>query len=109
MQKNIFKGLPAQSDNEWTEELFKNQNIHIERIASYGIPSPDKFWYNQPTDEWVMLVSGEAELQFKEQASINLKTGDYVFIPAGKEHRVSYVSREPNCIWLAIHFKTGQL
>jgi cupin 2 domain-containing protein len=108
MVNNIFNGIQLQSDYEFVEEIFKNHNVWIERIASYGIPSPDKFWYDQSTDEWVMLLCGEAELQFKESPSINLKAGDYVFIPANQEHRVSYVSKEPNCIWLAIHFKTDK-
>lgn len=105
MQENIFKGLPSASEVELFEDIFKNENLSIERIASFGKASPEGFWYNQPDDEWVILLSGEAELQYKHQPSVNLKAGDYVFIPANQEHRVSYVSKEPNCIWLAIHIK----
>ncbi len=105
MPENIFKGLAKAADAEFFEEVFSNQNLRIERIVSYGYASPESFWYNQPDDEWVILLSGNAELQFKHQPSVKLNTGDYIFIPANEEHRVSYVSHEPQCIWLAIHIK----
>lgn len=102
---NILKNLPEHSDIEIFENIFVNEDVTIERIASYGNVSPHYFWYNQSEDEWVMLVSGEAEIEFKDKTFRKLKAGDYLYIPAYKEHRVSFVSKDPNCIWLAFHFK----
>ncbi|MFK7907206.1 MAG: cupin domain-containing protein [Chitinophagales bacterium] len=35
---------------------------------------------------------------------LQLKGGDSVFIEAGRKHRVIFTSKEPPCIWLAVHF-----
>lgn len=106
MVKNIFRNLPNNSDKELFENIFERKDIVIERIASYGNASPENFWYNQSNDEWVVLLCGEAEIEFKDNKTQKIVAGDYLFIPSHQEHRVSYVSKEPNCIWLAIHFNT---
>ena len=105
MINNIFENIKPTSNKELAEVLLQNENIIIERIVSYGFPTPDGFWYNQDKNEWVLLLSGEAEIEFKDGKLTQLKAGDYLFIPAHQQHRVSCTSKEPNCVWLAFHFQ----
>ncbi len=105
--KNIFSSLAQTSVNglelkELSEILLDHPNLTIERIVSNGQHSPQGFWYDQAKDEWVILLTGKAELEF-EDSVINLQAGDYIFIPAHHKHRVNSTSSNPNCIWLAIH------
>lgn len=104
---NLFdlpKVLPTAEQEEVFEDLFKNPNLKIERIVSNGQTTESGKWYEQETSEWVVLLQGQAKLQYEDSREIILKAGDYVLIPAMKKHRVSYTSTEPPCIWLAIHF-----
>lgn len=105
MRNNIFENILTNADNERIEVIANNENIVIERIISYGNITPDGYWYNQDKNEWVLLLCGEAKLEFRDKKTIDLKAGDYIMIKAHQEHRVVYTSKEPNCIWLAFHFK----
>ncbi len=101
--KNIFDIKEVLSSKEVIETILESKNIRIERIVSNGEISPKDFWYNQNNDEWVCLVQGTAIIEFEEEEEVKLKKGDNLFIPAYKKHRVSFVSKKPNCIWIAIH------
>jgi len=104
MKKNFFANIPEFSNNEIIEKIENNKSIVIERIVSYGFPSPADFWYNQSKDEWVILLDGFAEIEFKDGKTVELSKGDYILIPAYTEHKVKRCCKEPNCIWLAVHF-----
>ena len=93
------------AENERIEVIANNENIVIERIISYGNITPEGYWYNQDKNEWVLLLTGEAKLEFRDNKTVDLKAGDYIMIAAHQEHRVVYTSKEPNCVWLAFHFK----
>jgi cupin 2 domain-containing protein len=101
---NLFAALPSPHDGEAFEELLRCRNVRIERIVSSARPDPTL--YDQPQDEWVCLLQGEAELWVAGQ-SVHLKPGDHCFIPARTPHRVVRTSPEPPCIWLAIHIDPG--
>lgn len=103
--KNIFDIKKLISNKEVIEKLLETENIRVERIVSNGEISPKDFWYNQKNGEWVCLIQGTAIIEFEEEEKekVKLKAGDYLFIPAYKKHRVSSVSKNPNCIWIAIH------
>lgn len=94
------------ADSEVSEEifttLFEKAGVKIERIASHGQASPEGFWYDQPQDEWVLLVKGSAVLEIADQPPITLKAGDHVAIPAHVRHRVASTSAD--ALWLAVHF-----
>lgn len=77
--------------------------MRIERIISHGHASPEGFWYDQPLNEWVILLKGVARLQF-EDGMVEMKPGDYVNIPAHKNHRVDWTTPEELTIWLAVHY-----
>lgn len=83
-------------------EIF-NGKIRIEKILSSGHTTEEGKWYDQAEDEWVVLLSGIAILEFEDNSILEMKPGDYIFIPAYKKHRVTFTSKEPYCLWLAIH------
>jgi cupin 2 domain-containing protein len=105
MRNNIFENILTDAENERIEVIANNENIVIERIISYGNVTPEGYWYNQDKNEWVLLLTGEAKLEFRDNKTVDLKAGDYIMIAAHQEHRVVYTSKEPNCVWLAFHFK----
>lgn len=97
---NLFAGLPAPAAGEACEELLYRGTVRIERIASSAAPEP--VLYDQPQDEWVCLLQGEARLRLGEE-TLTLTAGDWLFIPAHLPHQVLATSAEPTCLWLAIH------
>jgi cupin 2 domain-containing protein len=104
---NLFADIPAAGarDEEFSEILAR-PGLKIERIVSHGHASPPGFWYDQPQNEWVIVLKGSARLRFEDEAGERaLAAGDYVFIPAGKRHRVEWTSAEEPTIWLAVHFE----
>lgn len=103
---NLFRDLPHLLEEEVVEVLLSAQDMRIERITSHGHASPADFWYDQPQDEWVILLKGAAKLQFREE-TLNLSPGDYVHIPAHCPHRVEWTTPDEESIWLAIHFGEG--
>ncbi len=97
---NLFSALPGLSQGEHVEELLRHRNVVIERIVSTD--SIETRIYNQPQDEWVALLQGEARLEL-DGKEVTLRQGESRFIPAHTPHRVIATSAEPRCIWLAIH------
>ena len=104
---NLFAGLPQSAQpEEIVTEILSRPGLRIERIVSTGQSSPPGFWYDQPWDEWVALLEGEARLRFEtEPSERDLKPGDHVFIPAHARHRVEETSAKPPAVWLAVHAK----
>jgi cupin 2 domain-containing protein len=70
----------------------------IERIVSSAEMTPKE--YVQSHDEWVVLLRGEAELEVSG-ASVSLKAGAHLFLPAGTPHTVKRASE--GALWLALH------
>lgn len=104
---NIFD-IPAdlRVDEEFFETLASAEGLRIERIISHGQTTPKGQWYDQGEDEWVILLQGEASLQWEDGSQSRLSAGDWVFIPAHRRHRVSNTTEKPPCVWLAIHITT---
>lgn len=103
--RNIFQieKLPHGS-LEIFETLCKGEGIHVERIISNGQTTPPDKWYDPLRNEWVVLLQGRASLELENGKIIHLSKGDHLLIPAGQKHRVSYTSKTPHCIWIAVHF-----
>lgn len=101
---NITDSLPLTLTEEQFQTLAQKGNVKIERILSYGQTTPTGEWYDQTQDEWVMLVRGEAKLEYDDGSQIDLKRGDYVMIPAHTKHRVAWTIENELTIWLAVHF-----
>jgi cupin 2 domain-containing protein len=102
---NLLSNVPADLPEELMTTLVASPHAKIERIVSKGHCSPDGFWYDQDQHEWVLLVQGEAGLQFEDTPEVmHLTPGRYVHIPAHCKHRVAWTSSQPEAIWLAVFY-----
>ena len=99
--QSLFPDLGSSGTEEIFTTLFEKAGVKIERIDSYGQASPEGFWYDQPQDEWVLLVKGSAILEIADQPPLTLKAGDHVLIPSHVRHRVARTSAD--ALWLAVH------
>jgi cupin 2 domain-containing protein len=105
---NIFADIPKPLPAELFETLLQTQSVRIERIVSKGHVTPEDAWYDQNWDEWVLLIQGAAALLFEDNAeTLELRGGDYVFIPAHRRHRVVWTDPRRETIWLAVHLASG--
>ena len=102
--ENIFADVPKTIGVEQFLTLFETEAVKIERIVSQSHSSPTGFWYDQPEDEWVIVLRGHAMLEFEGGESIEMKEGNHLIIASHIEHRVSRTG--PDTIWLAVHVKT---
>ena len=101
--RNIFRLPGSLPSEELVEALARGQGVLVERIVSTGQATPPGEWLAGERDEWVVLLTGEAELSYEDGARLRLGPGDDVLIPAGKRHRVESTSADPPCVWLAVH------
>jgi cupin 2 domain-containing protein len=100
----LFTPLPPGAPAELLTPLLAGRTFRVERIVSRGHASPPGFWYDQPEHEWVLLVAGQARLQFEGQPPVPLRPGDHLNIPARRRHRVDWTTPDEETIWLAIHY-----
>ena len=101
---NIFSKIPSDLSEEIFEDIIKTDTLKIERIISYGQISPQKGWYDSNQNEWVILLDGEAKLQFEDNKQIHLQKGDYINITAHSKHKVVWTKENATTIWLAIYY-----
>ncbi len=105
--QNILTDLDRKSDavaaGERFDEILRLGGVRIERIVSHGHASEPGFWYQQNWDEWVLIIRGEAVLEY-DTGSVAMNAGDHVLIEAGKRHRVQSTSPNEPTIWLAVHW-----
>jgi cupin 2 domain-containing protein len=94
----------ATSAAEEFRELLNRSGLRIERIVSTGQASPAGFWYDEPRAEWVVVLQGEAKLEFENEGELLLKAGDFVDIAPRRRHRVAWTDANGPTIWLAIHY-----
>ena len=101
---SLLGGLPSPQAEEQVERLIDGPGVRIERIVSTGQASPPGFWYDQPDDEFVVLLAGSARLRFETDGlTLDLEPGDWVEIPAHVRHRVEWTQADPPTVWLAVH------
>lgn len=101
---NFFSDIPQNLPEELFETIVQSDNVTIERIVSDGHTSPQGFWYDQDQNEFVIVLKGNAVLEFEDGTTQEMNEGDYQVIPAHKKHRVSYTDNSVQTIWLAAHF-----
>jgi cupin 2 domain-containing protein len=104
---NLYTDIAAAQpkDAEIFTTLLACPGVRIERIVSQGQASPPGFWYDQPQNEWVIVLAGGAGLRFEDEAGERvLGAGDYVFIAAHRRHRVEWSAATAPTVWLAVHF-----
>jgi cupin 2 domain-containing protein len=100
---NLFADVPPNLPDERCTTLLDAANVRIERIVSHGHASPEGFWYDQNQNEWVVVLKGAARLRFEDE-TIEMKSGDFIDIPAHKKHRVEWTTPDEPTIWLAVHY-----
>jgi len=101
---NIFADIPDNLETELFERLAGGGQVTIERIISRGHASPASGWYDQETSEWVIVLRGEARLSFEDRASVLLRAGDYLNLPAHRKHRVDWTAPDRETVWLTVHY-----
>ena len=102
---NIFAAIPGLVKDEIFEALLKAAHLKWERIISSGQATPAGKWYDQPTDEWVILLKGSAGLLFEGNKEIMVfHPGDYVHILAHQRHRVEWTDPDTPTVWLGLHY-----
>ncbi len=102
MKNNIMQDLEPSASEEILKTIYSNKNIKIERIVSNGQISPQGFWYDQEEYEFVLLVEGNAVIEF-ENYKVSLKKNDFIMIEPHKKHRITYTSKP--AYWLCVFFK----
>ena len=102
---NLLADIPTTLPEELVQTILGRPNLRIERIISQGHASPDGFWYDQETHEWVLLVRGAARLRIEGEEPLEMTAGAFVNIPAHKRHRVEWTDPNQPTIWLAIHYQ----
>lgn len=108
-KNNIFSPIPDSSSGEKFETLLESHGIKIERIISTGQATPPGEWYDQPDDEWVLLLSGSAGLLIEgDSEPLTLQSGDYLLLPARCRHRVEWTNSKEPTVWLACHINAEQ-
>ncbi len=104
MTANIFNDIPTVLPQELFTLLLENKNVRIERIVSENQRTPAGEWYDQLQNEWVIVLQGQAVVEYENMEQHNLNIGDFLFIPAHTPHRVSWTTAAQQTIWLAIHW-----
>lgn len=89
---------------ELSETLANSRNVRIERIVSQGHVSPPGFWYEQEEDEFVVVLKGAGRVAFADGSEAVLNPGDWLNIPAGVKHRVTYTSPDEATVWLGVFY-----
>ncbi len=102
-KNNIFANVPELIPIELFETIIQTKNIKIERIISKGQQSEQNFWYDQEQAEWVLVLKGEARIQFEDRF-VSLQAGDYINIEPHQKHRVDWTTPGEETIWLAIFY-----
>jgi cupin 2 domain-containing protein len=101
--ENIFRTTAGVLGKEDFLTLLESNGVKVERVVSHAARSPQEFWYDQAHAEWVMIVQGEATLEFESGQRVTMKEGDYLTIPPHARHRVHQTG--PETIWLVVHVK----
>lgn len=99
---NLLHPLPVDLSQEVFTELLRHDPVRIERIVSNGHASPADFWYDQDDHEWVLLLTGEADIELGNGERVHLTPGDALNLPARTRHRVAFTSRP--AVWLAVFY-----
>lgn len=103
--ENLFASLPEDLESEAFDILVRSDHVTVERIVSRGHSSPAAGWYDQASNEWVLVLKGEAVIAFEEGEEAVLGPGDHIDIPAHRRHRVKWTAPGAETVWLAVHYR----
>ena len=102
---NIFDLPELPLPEEMTTVLLEKGCVRIERIVSTGQTSD---WYDQTEAEYVVLLQGNAEIEYEKGIRVAMSKGDTVLIKPHERHRVSHTSNDPPCVWLCVFIETQE-
>ncbi len=106
--RHILSGIRAvdADRSEQFDTLLQTPGVQLERIVSPpGHASAEDDWFEQTRDEFVLVLQGRGALVLAGQdEEIVLNPGDYLHLPAGLRHRVSWTDAHHSTVWLALHF-----
>lgn len=106
---NLFAGVPAALPEEQCDVLLEAPGIRLERIVSRGHVTPSGEWYDQTTNEWVLVLRGSARLLLEgDPAPILMREGDHLLIPAHRRHRVEWTDPSQPTVWLTLHYSASR-
>ncbi len=97
----LDEGVPSELPQELVSVLASGPGVRIERIVSRGHVTFADEWYDQAEDEFVLIVTGAARLEF-EDFDLELRAGDWVDLPAHVRHRVAWTVADEDTVWLAV-------
>jgi len=107
---SVFDGLDEVvadgPGGERVDNLLAGADWWLERIVSRGDATPAGAWYDQETDEWVLVAKGAASLDVEVDGELSrwdLGPGDSCFLPARCRHRVVWTALDEPTVWLAVH------
>ena len=104
--ENLLDNLPARLSEELFMTILQANHVRVERIVSQGHTSPPGFWYDQEDNELVILLEGDATVQFEgDTEPVELWRGSFLNIPAHARHRVAWTDPAQKTVWLAIHYR----
>jgi len=104
---NLFSAVEL-GPLEHVDTLVERGDLTVERIVSMAHASAPDFWYDSPRDEWVVLLSGAAALEFEHGEALHeMRPGDYIRIEAHRRHRVAWTHPDQPSVWLAIHYRAA--
>ena len=101
--QNLLSGPCPLPGQERSDPLLATGQLRLELIHSCQFANPPGFWYDPIESEWVLLLQGEAQLRFADEAQArSLKAGDSLLITPGRRHRVEATDPDPGTRWLAL-------
>ena len=101
--QNLLSGPCPLPGQERSAPVLATGQLRLELIHSCQFANPPGFWYDQIESEWVLLLQGEAQLRFADEAQArSLKAGDSLLITPGRRHRVEATDPAPGTRWLAV-------
>jgi cupin 2 domain-containing protein len=105
IRSNLYKDIPEITKDEVVEPLLQTRHFRLERIISKRHATPPGKWYDQETEEWVVLLKGSAGLLFEGNPQVQvMRAGDSLLIPSRRRHRVEWTDPKEETIWLALHY-----
>jgi cupin 2 domain-containing protein len=97
LRGRLNEAATAPAAGEHVERLGALGGVVVEQILSGALDAPVD--YDQPEDEWVVLLGGRATLVVAGE-TVELVAGDWLFLPAHLAHRL--VETQPGSSWLAV-------
>jgi cupin 2 domain-containing protein len=101
-EMNIFDLPELPLSAELVDILYENSNVRIERIISTGQTTD---WYDQDETEYVVLLEGNATIEYEDGSTVDLAKGDSLLLKPHEIHRVAYTSTDPACVWFCVFYE----